>query len=122
MFPLRFIVTNTRRDSDVISTPKPVCPDCHGFHRQTKAGMAVNGNQRYQCQDCKRFYVGENRRFRYSADVRAKAVEMHSNGLAYRHIARLLDVNHQTVSNWITIASFNKQYPGTERTVRAPTY
>jgi transposase-like protein len=92
-----------------MSTYTPTCPDCKHCHRQTKAGFATNGNQRYQCQDCGRYYVRENRRFRYPADLRAKAVEMHSGGLAYRRIADLLAVNHQTITNWIASAAIEKR-------------
>lgn len=96
-----------------MNTFNPVCPDCNQSHRQTKAGLAVNGNQRYQCQDCGRYYVRENRRFRYPAPLRARAVDLHNNGMACRQIARLLEVNHQTVANWVAPAngemSFTRQ-------------
>jgi transposase-like protein len=85
----------------VMAEFKPVCPYCRHCYRQAKAGRAVNGNQRYQCQDCKRTYVRENRRFRYSPDLRLKAIELRSDGLTYRQIASLLDVNHQTIANWV---------------------
>ena len=84
-----------------MTTYEPSCPICKGIHRQTKAGLAVNGNQRYQCQDCKRYYVQENRRYRYPAELRRKATEMYAAGMRYRQIARELCVNHQTVANWI---------------------
>ena len=80
---------------------QPVCPLCNGEHRQTRAGLAVNGNQRYQCQDCKRYYVQENRRYRYPVELRRKAMEMHASGSGCRQIARELYVNHQTISNWL---------------------
>ena len=79
----------------------PVCPACRTSHRQTKAGKATNGNQRYQCQDCKRYYVQDNRRFRYPENVRQRALELHTMGMALRQIARELCVNHQTVANWL---------------------
>lgn len=82
-------------------TYAPHCPECQRSHRQVKAGRAVNGNQRYKCQDCKRTYVQENRRFRFPSELRAKAVEMFQAGLSYRQIGRLLDVNHQTVASWL---------------------
>lgn len=89
----------------------PVCPTCRHSHRQTKAGIAVNGNQRYQCQDCKRYYVKENRRYRYPVELRQRAVEMYREGLRCRQIARELELNHQTVINWIAEAGAKRSYP-----------
>lgn len=96
------------KEGDTMTNFQPACPDCHHDYRQTKAGLAVNGNQRYQCQDCGRYYVRENRRYRYPADLRAKAVELHNSGLPYRRIANVLAVNHQTVANWIASAASKK--------------
>jgi transposase-like protein len=79
----------------------PMCPDCKSSYRQTKAGLAVNENQRFQCQDCKRYYVEENRRFRYLSAMRTRAVELHHRGQPNRAIARTLSVNHQTFANWV---------------------
>jgi transposase-like protein len=79
----------------------PVCPVCHSKHRQTKAGRTSSGTQRYQCQDCKRHYCAENRRYRYSPAVRQQAAHLYANGISLRQIARIFSVNHQTVDNWV---------------------
>lgn len=80
---------------------KPVCPCCQSRHRQTKAGRTVYGNQRYQCQDCKRYYCEENRRSRYPVSLRQEALRLLADGMSLRQIARTLCVNHQTVINWV---------------------
>lgn len=80
---------------------EPVCPGCHSRHRQTKAGHTASGTQRYQCQDCKRHYCAENRRYRYPLALRQQAANLHRQGLSLRQIARAFSVNHQTVTNWI---------------------
>ena len=37
----------------------------------------------------------------YSADIRKKAILMSLNGQTFRSIARQLDINPQTVANWV---------------------
>jgi transposase-like protein len=84
-----------------MSALTPVCPHCQSRYRQTKAGRGGNGNQRYQCQDCKRYYVAVNRRYRYPVAVRQEAANLFRQGLCCREIARRLSVNHQTIANWV---------------------
>ena len=79
----------------------PVCPACHCKHRQTKAGRTSTGTQRYQCQDCKRHYCAENRRFRYPLALRQQAACLYESGIPLRQIARMFSINHQTVVNWV---------------------
>jgi transposase-like protein len=82
----------------------PVCPACHSRHRQTRAGRTATGTQRYQCQDCKRHYCAENRRYRYPLELRQQAASLYQNGYSLRQIARTFAVNHQTVTNWVRSA------------------
>lgn len=82
---------------------RPVCPACGSRFRQTRAGKTLYGDQRYQCQDCKRYYSMHNRRYRYPEDVRRKAVDLREAGCSLRQIAQQLAVNHQTVSNWVKV-------------------
>jgi len=103
-----------------MNTFTPTCPTCRHIHRQTKAGIAVNGNQRYQCQDCKRYYVKENRRYRYPAELRERVVEMYRGGLRCRQIARALKLNHQTVINWIANAGAKHSFSGDRTAVGLP--
>jgi transposase-like protein len=79
----------------------PICPVCRSQYRQTKAGRTVYGDQRYQCQDCKRYYAAQNRRYRYPLPLRRQAIQLHGEGLSLRQIAHRLSVNHQTIRNWI---------------------
>lgn len=82
-------------------TTTPICPACGCRHRQTKAGRTGTGTQRYQCQNCKRHYCAENRRYRYPLELRKQAASLYANGQSLRQIARTFSVNHQTVVNWI---------------------
>ena len=79
----------------------PICPACRSRHRQTRAGRTASGTQRYQCQDCKRHYCAENRRYRYPLALRQQAICLYRDGRSLRQIARLFSVNHQTVINWV---------------------
>lgn len=79
----------------------PICPACRSRHRQTKAGRTTSGTQCYQCQDCKRHYCAENRRYRYPLALRQQAANLYRDGISLRQIARRFSVNHQTVINWV---------------------
>ena len=78
-----------------------VCPSCGSTHRQTKEGKDAKGKQRYQCQNCSRFYILEPKPRGYEPELRHRAVQWYMEGLSFRKIARLLGVHHQTVILWI---------------------
>jgi transposase len=37
----------------------------------------------------------------YPDDMRRQAVELYIDGLNFRRIARILEISHQTVANWV---------------------
>ncbi|MGC4043125.1 MAG: substrate-binding domain-containing protein [Armatimonas sp.] len=76
------------------------CPHCGSSERQVRAGTN-NGIQRYKCGLCKRRYTPQATGVRHSEDVRAQALQLHTQGLPLREIARQLGVNHQSVANWV---------------------
>lgn len=59
------------------------------------------GKQRYQCQDCRRYYVLDPQPRGLEPSLRRMAVRLYIEGNGFRRIGRLLGVNHQTVVNWI---------------------
>ena len=77
------------------------CPRCGSTHRQTKEGYNPTGKQRYQCQDCGRFYLLAPDPPGYPLEMRQQALRLYADGLSFRQAARHLKVNHQTVINWI---------------------
>jgi transposase-like protein len=79
----------------------PTCPACGSTLRQTKEGKDAKGRQRFQCQQCARFYILAPQPRGYEADLRHQAVRLYVEGLSFRKIARILSVHHQTVINWI---------------------
>ena len=84
-----------------MEAPTLTCPACGSTHRQTKEGKDTKGKQRYQCQNCARFYILEPQPRGYDAELRHRAVQLYVEGLSFRKIARLLGVHHQTVILWI---------------------
>ena len=63
--------------------------------------MNGSGSQRYRCQECQRRYTPQPQQHGYNDELRQRAVELYSDGMNFRRIARHLKVNHQTVINWI---------------------
>ncbi len=77
------------------------CQRCHSAERQIKTGRNHSGTQRFMCRGCGKTYTPEAKRQGYSQEVREKAVRMYVEGNNFRRIGRLLNVNHQSVVNWV---------------------
>jgi transposase-like protein len=77
------------------------CPHCQREEQQVKVGRNPSGSQRYQCKVCQRKYTPEPNEAGYPQEVRDQAVRMYVDGLNFRRIARTLQVNHQSVINWV---------------------
>ena len=78
------------------------CPHCERTEQQVKVGSNRSGSQRYMCQVCRRKYTPQPKTRGYPSRIRQQAVQMYVDGLNFRRIARMLNVSHQTVSNWVT--------------------
>jgi predicted Zn finger-like uncharacterized protein len=81
------------------------CPNCHAQYFQVKDGFTRAGSQRIRCMACRRRYTPERKTHGYPPELRAKALQMVVDGLNFRRIGRLLGIDHQTVSNWVTAAA-----------------
>jgi len=77
------------------------CPKCQATTKQRKIGRTEAGSQRYQCGLCGRRYSPEPKQQGYDEKLRQQAVQLYSDGLNFRRIARHLGVSHQTVINWV---------------------
>ena len=77
------------------------CPKCDEKTRQSRSGYNRSGSQRYQCRHCGKKYTPSPKEQGYSQEVRAKAIRMYIDGINFRRIGRLLNVNHQSVINWV---------------------
>jgi insertion element IS1 protein InsB len=79
------------------------CPYCHSSSRQVKAGHNPTGSQRFQCQHCRRAYTPEPNPAGYPDEIRQQAVRLYLDGNNFRRIGRILQVNHQSVINWVNL-------------------
>lgn len=77
------------------------CRDCRNRGEQIKSGLNRSGTQRFMCRGCGKTRTPEPKSRGYSKDVREKAVRMYVEGNNFRRIGRLLNVNHQSVVNWV---------------------
>ena len=77
------------------------CPHCEHKDRQNKAGKTVAGSQRYRCMYCQRKYTPAPKPRGYPQKLRQQAVQMYVDGVNMRRVARHLNVNHQSVANWV---------------------
>lgn len=77
------------------------CPDCHGRTRQIKDGFTPAGSQRIRCQRCGQRYTPLHQERGYEEEVKLQALTLFLEGVSLRTIAKILDVNHQSVANWV---------------------
>ena len=79
----------------------PICSKCFAESRQVKDGFTAAGSQRYRCKLCGCRYTPQAQDRGYDEDIRLHALRLHREGVSLRGIGRILDVNHQSVANWI---------------------
>ena len=102
MWQLYIISWGVSKSPDIgIIEGMSTCPHCQLEDQQVKAGVNPSGSQRYKCKVCDRRYTAEPHEIGYPQAVRDQAVRLYVDGLNFRRIARTLDVNHQSVINWV---------------------
>ncbi len=79
-----------------------VCPKCQFKDKQIKDGFTPAGSQRYRCKLCSCRYTPQAKERGYDEEVRLQALMLHLEGISLREISRILEVNHQSVANWIS--------------------
>ena len=77
------------------------CPKCGQKERQVKDGRTVAGSQRYRCKYCRARYTPVPKEQGYDEEVRLQALRLYMDGVSLRGVSRILNVNHQSVANWI---------------------
>ena len=65
----------------------------------TKNGIVKN-KQRYRCKRCKYNFTRETC-WKYSDDIREKAIKLYIDGNGFRRIERIIHVSHTSVINWV---------------------
>ena len=83
----------------------PSCACCERTTYVSKAGYNHTGSQRFWCAACRRYFTPQRRPLGYAPELRQRAVQLYLDGTSMRGIARLLNVNHQSVVNWIRAAA-----------------
>ncbi|MEM7334760.1 MAG: helix-turn-helix domain-containing protein [Chloroflexota bacterium] len=80
---------------------KIICPKCGHKERQIKSGLTPSGSQRYLCKLCSCRYTPAPKESGYDEEVRLQALQLYLEGISLRKVSRILDVNHQSVANWV---------------------
>ena len=80
-------------------------PKCQTTSKQRKIGRTEAGRQRYQCGACGRRYSPAPKQQGYDEQTRQQAVQLYSDGMNFRRIARHVGVSHQSVINWVNAHS-----------------
>lgn len=79
----------------------PTCPKCYESARQVRDGRTTSGSQRYRCRLCGCRYTPFPQSNGYDEEVRFQALQLYLEGMSIRQVARVLEVNHQSVANWM---------------------
>jgi transposase-like protein len=72
------------------------CPNC-GIC-SPRSGFSQNGLQRYQCRPCNYRYTCNTQRRKFTKYYLAKALQLFLEGLTYKTIAEILDLDRNVVS------------------------
>ena len=75
------------------------CPKCQSSHNK-KNGFR-RGKQSYKCKDCGYQFVENPISRKYPPEVKQICLKMYLNGLGFRAIARVTDIDHTTIINWV---------------------
>ena len=77
------------------------CPRCYERTRQARDGRTPAGSQRFRCGSCGCRYTPFPKDQGYEEEVRFQALQLYLEGHSLREIGRLLNVNHQSIANWM---------------------
>ena len=77
------------------------CPKCQTDELQIKYGRTAAGSQRYRCNLCGQRYTPEPKSTGYEDEIRLQALNLYLEGASLREVSRILEINHQTVANWV---------------------
>jgi len=80
---------------------RPSCPRCYRPTKQARDGRTPAGSQRYRCAACGCRYTPFPHEQGYDEEIRFQALQLYLEGNSLRAISRMLNVNHQSVANWM---------------------
>jgi transposase-like protein len=88
------------------------CPKCKSSEK-VKSGK-MNGKQRYKCKKCGCNFSVEKRSTEKSDEKKKLALQLYLEGLGFRAIGRILDINFVTIYYWIKKWGENVSLPKSE--------
>ncbi|MDE2948102.1 MAG: helix-turn-helix domain-containing protein [Chloroflexota bacterium] len=77
------------------------CPHCQDTEQQVKAGFNRSGSQLHKYKPCNRRYTPVPSEKGHPQHIRQQALRLYMEGNNFRRIARLLQVSHVSVMNWV---------------------
>lgn len=80
----------------------PVCPQCHQTTEILRSGKNRSGSQRFRCRACQLYFTPQPSIREPDQAQKIQVLALAEQGMSYRHIARQLNIHHQTVSAWIS--------------------
>ena len=75
------------------------CPKCKSS--QHKKNGLRRGKQSYRCKDCGYQFVENPIARGYSVEIKELCLKMYLNGMGFRAIARVTEIDHGTIINWV---------------------
>ena len=75
------------------------CPKCKSS--QSKKNGFRRGKQSYRCKNCGCQYVENPQPKGYSLEVKQLCLKMYLNGMGFRAISRVTEIDHTTIINWV---------------------
>ena len=75
------------------------CPRCEST--QIRKNGHRRGRQAYRCKHCRRQFLESYLPQGYSDGVKQLCLKMYVNGMGFRVIERVTDINHNTIINWV---------------------
>lgn len=91
------------------------CPKCNSSEK-CKDGWVL-GRQRFLCKSCGHRYSVEKKSDVKSAETRKLALQMYLEGLGFRAIGRILNINYATVYYWVKEWGSQVELPKSETSV-----
>ncbi len=75
------------------------CPKCNSS--QNKKNGFRRGKQAYRCNNCGSQYIENPQPRAYPNEVKQLCLKMYLNGMSFRAIARVTEIDHATIINWV---------------------
>lgn len=75
------------------------CPKCKSS--QKKKNGFRRGKQSFKCKNCGCQYVENPTSKAYPVEVKKLCLKMYLNGMGFRAIARVTEINHTTIIKWV---------------------